>query len=104
MGAMFLDSGFDMRVIDKFFERHFAEFFDTDDPPTIQRHPMVITRQSRTDISLSYASIFNLADVLIGSSSNSPINAAYSRDEQEVNCPTVSAEIYEPSGQVTCFV
>lgn len=41
MGAMFLDSGFDMSVIDAFFERHFAEFFDTDDPPTIQRHPMV---------------------------------------------------------------
>ena len=41
MGAMFLDSGFDMSVIDAFFDRHFAEFFDTDDPPTIQRHPMV---------------------------------------------------------------
>jgi dsRNA-specific ribonuclease len=41
MGAMFLDSGFDMSVIDAFFECHFAEFFDTDDPPTIQRHPMV---------------------------------------------------------------
>jgi hypothetical protein len=41
MGAMFLDSGFDMDVIDAFFERHFAEFFDTNDPPTIQRHPMV---------------------------------------------------------------
>jgi endoribonuclease Dicer len=44
MGAMFLDSGFDMSVIDAFFERHFAEFFDTDDPPTIQRHPMVLPR------------------------------------------------------------
>lgn len=42
MGAMFLDSGFDMGVIDAFFEYHFSEFFDTDDPPTIQRHPMVI--------------------------------------------------------------
>jgi dsRNA-specific ribonuclease len=42
LGAMFLDSGFDMSVIDAFFDRHFAEFFDTDDPPTIQRHPMVI--------------------------------------------------------------
>ena len=41
LGAMFLDSGFDMGVIDAFFDRHFAEFFDTDDPPTIQRHPMV---------------------------------------------------------------
>jgi len=41
LGAMFLDSGFDMSVIDAFFDRHFAEFFDTDDPPTIQRHPMV---------------------------------------------------------------
>ena len=39
---MFLDSGFDMSVIDAFFDRHFAEFFDTDDPPTIQRHPMVL--------------------------------------------------------------
>jgi dsRNA-specific ribonuclease len=43
LGAMFLDSGFDMGVIDAFFDRHFAEFFDTDDPPTIQRHPMVVT-------------------------------------------------------------
>ena len=42
MGAMFLDSGFDMSVIDAFFDRHFADYFDTDDPPTIQRHPMVI--------------------------------------------------------------
>jgi dsRNA-specific ribonuclease len=41
LGAMFLDSGFDMSVIDAFFDHHFAEFFDTDDPPTIQRHPMV---------------------------------------------------------------
>jgi hypothetical protein len=41
MGAMFLDSGFDMGVIDAFFDRHFTEFFETDDPPTIQRHPMV---------------------------------------------------------------
>jgi endoribonuclease Dicer len=41
LGAMFLDSGFDMSIIDTFFDRHFAEFFDTDDPPTIQRHPMV---------------------------------------------------------------
>jgi len=41
MGAMFLDSGFNMSVIDAFFDNHFAEFFDTDDPPTIQRHPMV---------------------------------------------------------------
>jgi hypothetical protein len=41
MGAMFLDSGFDMSVIDAFFDRHFTDFFDTDDPPTIQRHPMV---------------------------------------------------------------
>jgi hypothetical protein len=30
-----------MGVIDAFFDRHFTEFFDTDDPPTIQRHPMV---------------------------------------------------------------
>jgi len=50
MGAMFLDSGFDMSVIDSFFERHFAEFFDTDDPPTIQRHPMVSL--SSTQLSL----------------------------------------------------
>jgi len=41
MGAMFLDSGFNMSVIDAFFDNHFAEFFDTDDPPTIQQHPMV---------------------------------------------------------------
>lgn len=47
MGAMFLDSGFDMSVIDAFFERHFAEFFDTDDPPTIQRHPMVDCQTSK---------------------------------------------------------
>ena len=47
MGAMFLDSGFDMSVIDAFFERHFAEFFDTDDPPTIQRHPMVDRQTSK---------------------------------------------------------
>jgi hypothetical protein len=50
MGAMFLDSGFDMDVIDAFFERHFAEFFDTDDPPTIQRHPMVWLKSIKLNI------------------------------------------------------
>ena len=50
MGAMFLDSGFDMSVIDSFFERHFAEFFDTDDPPTIQRHPMVSLSTTRLNL------------------------------------------------------
>jgi dsRNA-specific ribonuclease len=47
LGAMFLDSGFDMTVVDKFFQTHFKNYFDTDDPPTIQRHPMVMNSFSR---------------------------------------------------------
>lgn len=68
MGAMFLDSGFDMSVIDAFFDIHFAEFFDTDDPPTIQRHPMVCPFLSNVNNSLSSANISNSAAVPIGNS------------------------------------
>jgi len=57
MGAMFLDSGFDMSVIDAFFERHFAEFFDTDDPPTIQRHPMVDPNTNSKLISVCFVRV-----------------------------------------------
>jgi RIP homotypic interaction motif len=68
MGAMFLDSGFDMSVIDAFFDTHFAEFFDTDDPPTIQRHPMVRPLLGNINNSPCSANISNSAAVQIGNS------------------------------------
>jgi dsRNA-specific ribonuclease len=69
LGAMFLDSGFDMNVIDTFFKRHFAEYFETDDPPTIQRHPMVTIAHCIAESSLYCVSIFKRADAMTGKSS-----------------------------------
>ena len=94
MGAMFLDSGFDMGVIDAFFDTHFAEFFETDDPPTIQRHPMVrqlLGNLDRQSVLCEYLQLSGCTDWEF-------------KDEQEGDDPAASAEVYEMASQVVCLV